>query len=328
MRGACCRMFLGVLVLSLLAVPALPLSAEDVVIRAPISGTGTSSIMLRYIATKGIDKKFGLSLDASQTYESMVTYYQDFFQGNHDMAVATPDTLAARYLTGAPVHMIGTFCRGNVASLVVRTDGGIDTIRDLKGKLVAVPTGTGTYRMSQAFLKKFYNLEFGKDIAILNVPGAAQGPTYVGAKRADGALSWEPAISIAMYRAKNMKVLTTMDRIFKEHTGHELFYFVIAMRADKLKAKPGLAARVVSMFQEAAREFEANPDEALTLAAKTLEIDKAAMLEAVKAGRLTFDVRSAGDPRVAASMQYQLDFLADNGLLERRVPPGFLFSDR
>jgi NitT/TauT family transport system substrate-binding protein len=316
----------AVAVVSLAAMAAPGTAQEPVVLRSPISGAGTSSIMLRYIAAKGLDKKHGIALDASKTYESLVTYYQDFFQGNHDVAIGTWDTFAARRLVGAPVQMVGTFTRANIASIVVRTDSGITSVHELKGKLFAVPTGTGTYRVSKLFLKKFYNLELEKDIPILNVPGATQGPTYVGARRADAALSWEPAISIAMYRTKNMRVLTTMDKIFRDNTGHDLFYFIIAMHGDTLKATPGLAGRVVAMFRDAAHEFEANPAEALTLAARTLEIDREAMLDGLRNNRLSFDVRPAGDPAVAKAMRVQMDFLSDNGALDRKVPAEFLYT--
>ncbi len=72
-----------------------------------------------------------------------------------------------------------------------------------------------------------------------------------------------------MHRAKNMRVLATMEEIFKKNTGHSLYYFVIAVRAEKLRAHPDLAAKIVAIFTEAAREIGNNPDEALGLAAKT-----------------------------------------------------------
>ncbi len=301
---------------------------EPIQIRSPLVGAGATSLVLRYVVAKGIDRKHGIALDVSKTYESMVTYYQDFFQGSHDVVIGTWDTIAMRYLAGAPVRMIGTFAQANIASIVVRTESDIQSVRDLRGKLVAVPTGTGTYRMSQAFFAKFFNLEFGKDIQILNVPGGTQGPTYVGAKRADAALSWEPAISIAMYRAKNMRVLTTMGRIFKDHTGHDLFYYIVAMRTEKLKSVPGVATKIVAMLQDAAQQFEASPDEALTLAAKELEIDREAMLDGLKSRRLTFDVRPATDPAVVTAMRVQLDFMTEQGLFDRKVPADFLYSGR
>ena len=318
---------LGVVVLAIMAGPRPVVAQEPVVIRAPIFGAGTSSIMLRYITAKGLDKKHGIALDASRTYESLPTYYQDFYQGNYDMAIATWDTIASRHMAGAPVKLVSTFTRANIAAVVVRADSDIKTVQDLKGKLIAAATGGGTYRMSQIFFKKFYNLEYDTDIKILNVPGATQGPTYVGLKRADAALTWEPAISVAMDRAKNLRVLLTMDEMFKSQTGHDLFYFIVAMRNEKL-ATPGVAPRVVAMFQDAVRAFEADPNEALTLAARTLEVDKEALLDGVRAKRLTFDVRPVWDPAVVAAMRRQFDFMTENGLFERTVPATFLHDGR
>lgn len=301
---------------------------EPVTLKMPIFTAATSTVMIEYITAKGIDKKHGIALDTSRRYESLMTLYQDFFQGAHDIMVATWDTLAIRHAAGAPVHMVASFTRANIAGIVVRTDSGISTVQDLKGKTFAVPTGSGMARMTQAFFKKFYGLEFARDVSIMNVPGGTQGPTYVGAKRADAALSWEPAISVAMHRAKNMRVLTTMDRMFKENTGHDFFYLVIAMQAAKLKSHPGIVDKVVAMFRDAEQQFTARPEEALAVVARTLEVEKDAMLEGIKTKRLTFDIRSANDPEVSKAMRYQMDFMTEHGVFERKIPAEFLFAGR
>ncbi len=329
MRHLGTRLALVVVLLALCAVTVagVPSHAAPLVeVKSPLLTGALGQFLIRYVTAKGIDKKHGVAIDDTKAFASVATYYQEFFQGNADLSLGTWDSYADRHLAGVPVQMVCTLTRSDIAMVVVDEGAGIQKIADLKGKTLAVPTGTGTYRMANVFFREFYKLEFNKDINILNVPNPSVGAQYVGVKRSDAALGWEPAVSIAMHRAKNMKVLATMEEIFKSNTGHSLYYFALAMRSEKLKAHPGLGRKIATIFAEGAKEITANPEEALTLAARTIEVDKAAMVAGIQSGRLRFEVRPADDPVVVRDMRYQLDFMTKHGVFKDRVPDSYLYN--
>jgi len=318
---------LGLIGLVVSGLPARS-TAQVIEVKAPLLTGALGQFLIRYVTAKGIDRKHGVAIDDTKTFPSVATYYQEFFQGNADLSLGTWDSYANRHLAGVPVQLVCTLTRSDIAMLVVNESAGIAKIADLAGKTVAVPTGTGTYRMANVFFRKFYNLKFNEDIKILNVPNPSVGAQYVGLGRADAALGWEPTISIAMHRAKNIRVLTTMQEIFKSNTGHSLYYFVVAMRSEKLRAHPGLGQKIVTIFAEAAREIMTDPDDALTLAAKTIEVDKAALVEGIRSGRLSFEVRAADDPVATKDLRYQLDFMTDNGVFNGRVPDTYFYRSQ
>jgi len=303
-----------------------PAAAPLIEVKSPLLTGALGQFLIRYVTAKGIDKKHGVAIDDTKVFSSVTTYYQEFFQGNADLSLGTWDSYANRHLAGVPVQLVCTLTRSNIAMVIASQASGIEKIADLKGRTLAVPTGTGTYRMADIFFREFYKLRFNEDIKILNVPNPSVGAQYVGIDRADAALGWEPAVSIAMYRAKNIRVLTTMEEIFKSNTGHSLYYFVVAMRSEKLKAHPGLGRKVATIFAEAASEITSNPDGALALAAKTIEVDKAAMVSGIQSGRLSFEVRPADDPVVARDMRYQLDFMTKHGVFQAHVPDTYLYN--
>lgn len=297
-----------------------------ITLKSPLLTGALGQFLIRYITAKGIDKKHGVAIDDTKTFPSVATYYQEFYQGNADLSLGTWDSYADRHLAGVPIQLVCTLTRSNIAMVIVDQGAGIRKLEDLKGKTLAVPTGTGTYRMARVFFREFYKLEFERDINILNVPNPSVGAQYVGINRADAALGWEPTISIAMHRAKNIRVLTTMEEIFKSNTGHPLYYFGVAMRTEKLKAHPGLGRKIATIFAEGAREIMANPDDALTLAAKTIEVDRAALVAGIQSGRLAFEVRPTDDPDAIKDLRYQLDFMTKHGVFKARVPDTYLYN--
>ena len=330
MRHVSVRFALVVVLLLLVGLMAsglpAPSAAALIEVKSPLLTGALGQFLIRYITAKGIDKKHGVAIDDTKVFSSVATYYQEFFQGNADLSLGTWDSFANRHLAGVPVQLVCTLTRSNIAMLIANEASGIKRIADLKGKTLAVPTGTGTYRMANIFFREFYKLRFNEDIKILNVPNPSVGAQYVGIERADAALGWEPTVSIAMYRAKNIRVLTTMEEIFKSNTGHSLYYFVVAMRTEKLREHPGLGRKIATIFAEAASEITSNPDGALALAAKTIEVDKAAMAAGIQSGRLSFEVRPADDPVVMRDMRYQLDFMTKHGVFKARVPDTYLYN--
>jgi NitT/TauT family transport system substrate-binding protein len=242
------------------------------------------------------------------------------------MANGVADNFAVGALNGVPIQVIGTLTRANIASVVVRKDSGINKLADLKGKTMAVPTATGAGRMTSLFLSKFHGIELGKDVNVLNVSNPALGLTFMEAGRADAAMAWEPSVSISMHRDKNLRVLTNLEEMYKHGTGNPLYYYVLAVRSEVLKKNPEVAARIIAAFAEAGRDIERNPEEAVEIAARTIKVDKLSILEGIKSGRVSFDVRPTSDPEVVARLRFILDFLTEHKVLKDRVPDSFFFK--
>jgi NitT/TauT family transport system substrate-binding protein len=311
--------------LAVAGLPARPARAsEPVRIGWATLAIGFTPIFATYMTHRGFDREQGIELVNTQTYVDPGTYYNDFVAGRFDAAIGTWDSFAARYLQGVPIRLVSTMTTADIVGILVRADGA-KSVAELRGKQLAAPKATGTYRLTSLLLKRFHTLTLETDIPVLNVPSPTTAVTYLLADRADAALGWEPSLSIGLQKKPDARLIYNLGADYKAKTNDSLYFFSIAVHKAFLDRHKGIEARLLAALKKTGDEFHRNFDEAISLAAKTMKIDDEAVRTAFRAGRIRFVIEPMqGSTREA--LRRQADFLTESGVFPKKVDEAFFHA--
>ncbi len=147
---------------------ATPVFAQDTV-KMTIGQRGNWDTAVPHLGDKaGIFKKHGLQLEMVYTSGSGETV-QPVISGNVDLGLAVGTLGAIGYFAkGAPIRIVAAQATGAADYWYAKTDSGIKSLKDAKGKTIAYSTnGSSTHSMVLAFIK-----EYGIDVK----PTATGGP--------------------------------------------------------------------------------------------------------------------------------------------------------
>ncbi|HEX9464777.1 MAG TPA: ABC transporter substrate-binding protein [Alphaproteobacteria bacterium] len=114
------------------------------------------------------------------------TTIQQLAANQIDIGFAQLSAMAAAVSNGLPVTSVMGFVRGGDNGLMVPVESGWKTLKDIKGKRVAVPSGSATAALFDAFLKAGGMSR--DDITVVNLDSAALASVYVSGG-ADAALT-------------------------------------------------------------------------------------------------------------------------------------------
>lgn len=287
---------------------------------------GFTVLIARYMQQKKLGDAPGVGLAAPSEYATVSTYYNDFAAGNYDVCIGSWDVFAQRFEAGVPIRMLCTITTASMISILTG-EPAVKGIPDLKGKTLAAPQSTGTFRMVSSLIKERYSLELGRDINIQGVDNPASSMTMVLANRADAGLSWEPNISSAMARRKDLSLIFNAGDAYREISGGgELPYFGIAVRRELAERDPERVRRIRAAFEAAINGIIADPKEAVSLVADSAGAPAPVLLDALTSKRLSFRFGSMASAEERAQMTKAGEFLKRNGLLKQSIDPGFFIA--
>lgn len=153
----------------------------------------------------------------------------------------------------------------------------IKSLKDLKGKKVAVQTDGGASFFWFLYLLKQEGIDF-KEIDAQNMTAGDAGAAFV-ANKVDAAVTWEPWLT----KAKNTdfgNVLMTSD------ASPGVITSTIAMRRDFVKENPKAVKALVKSWFEAMEFYQTNKQEALEIMGKAMGQSPAELEESLKGIRL------------------------------------------
>ncbi|MGG3467520.1 aliphatic sulfonate ABC transporter substrate-binding protein [Neobacillus pocheonensis] len=152
--------------------------------------------------------------------------------------------------------------KGN--AIIVRKDSPLKTLKDLKGKKIAVAKGSSGFNVLYRALEKA-GLKPG-DVEIIQLqPDEAQPAFESGA--VDAWSIWEPFVSLQTLK-KNARILANGKSLNVYSPG-----FVIA-RTEFAKEHPDLVVRFLKVYEKARLFEKENRDDAIDLYANAKKIDK------------------------------------------------------
>jgi NitT/TauT family transport system substrate-binding protein len=274
---------------------------------------------------KGLDRKHGVSLAPPIPYSALTAYFGDFTAGAFDMCFGSWETFAARTLAGVPVRFLCGINSGDLLNFVTRSDA-IRSITDLRGKVLAAPTSSGTTRLVLGLVHAFYGIDLQKEATIQTVDHPLAGVTLVLADRADAALAWEPSVTMGMSKSPQLRVLLNMGEAYRQHEKAEMPYLGLAIRNEALERHPGIGARLRAVFADAVTEMGASPGTAYRAAAKAIGLPPDILVQATEAGRLKYRFASMADPAERRGIIRNSEILAQAKGLSAPIPDSFFVS--
>lgn len=185
----------------------------------------------------------------------------------------TPSALAIA--TDIPVQVIWVHeILGDIEALAVRKKDNIRSIKDLKGKKIAVPFATTSHYCLLRYLKSQNISE--NDVTLLDMdPSGA----YAAWKRGDVDAAW-------IWRPTLQKVLDDGGKILVSNKDAADEGYMTAnlevVRTDFAEAHPDIVTKYIQALMEAQNLYKNNKDDALTSLSAQMGLDKSEVQEQIK----------------------------------------------
>ena len=237
------------ILLSLLALSALGLSAQDVVRLGNLKFAHYGAVSYM----KELAPKYKLRIE-ERVFPKGIDINPAIVAGEIDASAAALDAAIAGRAAGVPIYVVAGFARGG-ARLVVGSGSGIRSLQDLRGKKVGVARGGAQEVLLLAELAKAglsWSDRPGKDVLVLYLPFADLNQALL-AKNIDAMCQSEPYSSQALHRRFGVELLKPYDTPI----GEPIRALVIT---EKLyRERRDVAQRFLLCFVEATRKFIDEP---------------------------------------------------------------------
>lgn len=283
---------------------------------------GFTVLMTEYIRHHKLDEKNGFKLADPVVYTSVPTYYGDFVAGNYDVCIGSWDTFSVRYSGGVPMKLVCTVTTGDMVSIVAKKSGP-KTITELKGKVLAAPQSTGTYRMARAVAKEYQGIDLETATTVQNVTNPAASVALLRAGSADAALTWEPNVSAGIAADPDLQVIFNAGEVYRAKTGLPLPYFSVAVRDELIKRDPQMTKRISGVFKDCVDGIMGDVPAAVAVVGERTGFAPAVLQGAISSGRLKFVFASMASVDERKNVKAAADFFTRNELLPKPPDDGF-----
>jgi NitT/TauT family transport system substrate-binding protein len=193
----------------------------------------------------------------------------------------------------------------------------------LRGKTMAAPQSTGTYRAVRAVVQEYLNFDIEKEVKIQNVTNPAASVALLRAGSVDAALSWEPNITKGITEDPRLGVILNAGQLYKERNGHDLPYFGVAVRNSLLQKNPKIAAGLNGVFRDCINGILKDVPGAVAIVGERTGFDPKVLQDAISSRRLHFHFSSMQDAAERKALISSSQFFARNKLLSKSVDEGF-----
>lgn len=153
----------------------------------------------------------------------------------------------------------------------------IKSLKDLKGKRVAVQTDGGASFFWFLYLLKQEGIDFNKEIKAQNMTAGDAGAAFI-ANKVDAAVTWEPWLTKAK-QTDFGSVLATSD------ISPGVITSTIAMHEDFIKENPEAVKALVESWFEAVDYYKTNKEDALKIMGKAMGQSSEEIEESLKGVR-------------------------------------------
>lgn len=226
-------------------------------------------------------------------------------------------TIAA-VANGVNVHTIANY--GDTSKniwVVANPDSGIDTVEDLKGKVIAVSPGTTMqYHLQQ--IAKYYGWTEGVDFEATYISEYAEIITAVGTGAVDAAI----ILSTNAYSALNDGSIKKVDDVSK--FSKELTIIVVS---DTFSEKyPEVVTGLLEVFDKTYKYVRENPEEAAKLLSEKSGVEYEGLLEYLESADLRLNItdEDIDTYNAMADFQYEQNTITEKVTDDQWVDTKFL----
>lgn len=307
------------------AVPGGPAVAAEIELElATFPIPSLSAFTPPVIKAMKFDKANGLNLTFVAKQAS--TYRTDFAAGTNKIGGSGTILADVAKLSEKGVSTVFLF---NVfdfwGTVVVASDSGINSLKDLEGKTLAASLPTTNYAMFRYFSKNA-GLDLSK-VAIQGSPVPGLVPMAVTG-RVDAVQMWEPAHSVLTYGTDKYKALDIVSD-WKARSGYAAIpYLGVAAHKEWADANPETIEKLYRTYKMAGDFIKENPGEAARIISDASKGKlKAVVLEdLIRSGRLGINVYWGGANRAEAKAVFKAAIEIE--YLEAMPAEGVLYSGR
>ena len=232
---------------------------------------------LGYFEEAGIDVQILQFSDGTALSEA-------FAAGEIDVALVGIAPTATWYQKGVDLQVIAA-ANGGGHVILVRSDSGIDSLEDLKGKILAEPNlGTVTDTLLRDYILPQANLDPENDLII--EPGlkpADMATSLFATGEVDAIITWEPYVSQAIEQyGDEVKILYDSPIEIKKESGSDTFYPVniVSASQDLITNHPEELEKFVAVYKKTVDYINTDP-EANAEIGKVLSLDES-IIEAAR----------------------------------------------
>ncbi|HEX8611332.1 MAG TPA: ABC transporter substrate-binding protein [Telluria sp.] len=237
---------------------------------------------------------------------------QAILSGDLDVGATASEAAISGRANGAPIYIVAGFAKGG-ARLVARPDGGIKSVKDLKGKKVGVTRGGIHEVLLYAQLAK-HGLSWsdspGKDVHVIYLAFADLNQALLG-KNLDAIMQSEPQSSQAINKGFGMEVMKPYDTPIGEPVR------TLVMSEKFYKENRATAAKFMTCFVQATKLFIDNKAAGEKYVRETMfknQITKDDFDDAIANSPYTYDIS-------IEHIQTTTDVMAKTGTGKMRTPP-------
>jgi NitT/TauT family transport system substrate-binding protein len=192
---------------------------------------------LHLAVQKGWFKEAGLNVEVLDGRGSVSTI-QQVAAGKIDIGFAQLGAMAPAIANGVPVTSVMGFVRAGDNGLVVPIAGNYKTLKDLVGKKIVVPNGSGTAPFLDAFFKA--GGVSRNDIQVVNVDSQSMVATY-GSGQVEGALS-----TVAFFAPIVSETRPSSGILFAD-VGLRIPGYGLVVQKDAIDKRAEMLAKVVAV---------------------------------------------------------------------------------
>lgn len=283
---------------------------------------GFTVLVTEFIRHHKLDEKNGFKLANPTVYTSVPTYYGDFVAGSYDVCIGSWDTFATRYLAGVPIKLLCNISTSQMINIMAPKDGA-KSVTELRGKTLAAPQSTGTYRIVRAVVQEYMNFDIEKEVTIQNVTNPAASVALLRARSADAALSWEPNITRGIAEDPTLGVILNAGQLYKEKNGHDLPYFGVGVRNSLIEKNPKIVEGLNGVFRDCINGILKDVPAAVAIVGERTGFDPKVLQDAISSRRLHFHFSSMQDANERKALVAASQFFARNKLLASPINDGF-----
>jgi ABC-type nitrate/sulfonate/bicarbonate transport system substrate-binding protein len=285
-----------------------------------------ATIMTDTIIVKGFDRANGV-IAKPVTYGTAGALWAAVAKGEllaHNMG---PYTLPQIRSEGVNIAIYSTLQLLSSEQIITRNPTA-KKFEDLKGKVLAAMVGFPEYDYLQMYARK-RGFEIADHITVVNAtPALARAQLEAG--RADAMMAWEPEATMILKSNPDARVILTGDEMWRTLAGTAGWQGMNIINMDYAKAHPDVVTKLLKIHQQAGEWLNTHPDEADEIITSnkynSKAIQKGTIADAIKSGRLHYDVRPAWDPATNKQIWDAFKLGVEFNAIKAMPPPDAVIS--
>lgn len=226
-----------------------------------VGGPALEQSAFIYIAEdQGYFAKNGLDVIVKDDYPNGVVPISDMLNDKIDISVSAEYPIVMAVLRKEKLQMIGTLDRYQNEDIIGRRDRGIQSISDLKGKMIGIPRGT----MCEFFLGRFLNLHGMdlSDVTLVNINASESVDAIVNGDL-DAIIYFQPHVYAIKERLGDNGVSWPAQ-------SNQLMFTVMACRDNWARENPETLSRFLKSIAQAENYAINHPAKAKAIVQKRL----------------------------------------------------------